>query len=675
MASDTIEDLRRRNRELQELLDEAQETLRALASGEVDAVVVSGADGDQVYTLRGADQAYRVMVEGMAEGALTLTAGGLILFANKQFATIVRSPLERVMGARFQDFVAPEDAGVVATLLGATTSRKAEVRLMTPGANLVPVYLSVETLVLDGASCLCIMVTDLSEQKRNEELGAIMEAVPVVVAIARDAECRNIVGNRMAYKLLGIPYASNFSKTAPEDEKPKSWQEMRDGRKIPPEDLPMQKAARTGQPVYDYGFDLVFDDGSAQSWLGNAVPLFDESGRSRGAVGAFVEISEHKRTEEQLRQSQKLESVGLLAGGIAHDFNNLLTGILGNASMVLDEIDPAPAERIKEVIKCAERAANLTRQLLAYSGKGQFVVRDLDVSQAVNEMSDLVQFSVPKSVGLKLDLEKRLPTVRMDPSQLQQILMNLVINAGEAIGEGNTGRIAVSTGMSDLDGSFVDALGQDIAPGRYVSIEVSDTGSGIDESLAPRIFDPFFSTKFVGRGLGLAAVAGIVRSQKGAILVRTRPGSGSTFRVLFPTAEIRELQRTQLPDANERGTVLVVDDEPAVRQFIAVVLSRQGYRVLEASDGREALAVCDREARPIDVTVLDVVMPLMGANELLPLLKVRRPDMGVLLTSGYSESEARRLCTDYPEVAFIQKPYTAQQIARTVGELIGARKQ
>ncbi|HWQ52181.1 MAG TPA: PAS domain S-box protein [Bryobacteraceae bacterium] len=426
------------------------------------------------------------------------------------------------------------------------------------------------------------------------------------------------------------------------------------------------RVALTGNPAHleQFGTDM-----------GRHYEAIAYSPRPGQFAAIFTDVTERKRAQERLSQSQKLESIGLLAGGIAHDFNNLLTGIMGNASMILDEIDPGPAERIKEVISSAKRGANLTRQLLAYSGKGQFVVRDLNVSEAVHEISGLVEFSIPKSVELAVTVQSRLPVVRMDPSQLQQVLMNLVINAGEAIGEGNPGKITVGTSMADIAQPFVDAAGEDVAPGRYVCVEVRDTGSGIDEENKSKIFDPFFTTKFTGRGLGLAAVAGIIRSQRGGITLESEPGCGSTFRVFLPAATGQAAEAGEQTGRDGRATILVVDDEPSVRDFIGAVLRRKGYRVVVASDGRDALTVCDRENGGIDAVVLDVVMPVMGANELLPQMKRTQPELKVLLTSGYSEFEARRLCAAYPGAAFIQKPYTAQQILRAVDELLGVTRR
>ncbi len=402
------------------------------------------------------------------------------------------------------------------------------------------------------------------------------------------------------------------------------------------------------------------------------VPLLDEQGVIVGAMSLWLDITERKHGEERLRQAQKLESIGLLAGGIAHDFNNLLTGILGSASLLIDDAGPEIEENLRAIIDSAERAAHLTRQLLAYSGKGQFIVKELNLTHAIRDMSDLLRLSIPKSVELRLDLSERLPHVAMDPGQLQQVVMNLVINAGEAIGEGNHGRLAVATGWGDVDRPFVDALGVEAAPGRYVYLEVNDNGSGMDQETILRIFDPFFTTKFTGRGLGLAAVSGVVRSQNGAITVESTPGQGSTFRVMFPAAQTSRDAAAAEGMGGSLGTVLVVDDEESVRRFVSAALRRSGYRVLQAADGTEALALCERGTEPVDAVVLDIVMPVMGAGELLPALVRLRPGVRILLTSGYSESEAKRLCASYEGAGFIQKPYTAQTLIRAVAELLGS---
>jgi PAS domain S-box-containing protein len=427
----------------------------------------------------------------------------------------------------------------------------------------------------------------------------------------------------------------------------------------------------TGDP-YQMECRIRVAGGQYRWFLCRALAVRDDNGRIRQWYGTSTDIEENKNAEERLRQTQKLESIGLLAGGIAHDFNNLLTGIMGNASLLLEDASDTAAERIRDVLGCAERAAGLTRQLLAYAGKGQFIVQDLDIAEVVQEISRLVESSIPKSVELVLNVQKRLPTVRMDPSQLQQVVMNLLINAGEAVGEGNSGRITLAAGTEDVTNPFIDEIGQEVAAGRYLCIQVTDTGAGIDEETRPNIFDPFFTTKFTGRGLALAAVAGILRSRGGGIQVETAPRQGSTFRVLLQPSKKDTAPAAPAPQEDRRGTVLVIDDESTVLDVIGTALRRAGYRVLTAIDGRESLEIYDRENGAIDAVVLDVVMPVMGAHDLLPELEARNPELKVLLTSGYSEGEARRLCTAFPGASFIQKPYTGQQIARAVEQLMGA---
>lgn len=398
----------------------------------------------------------------------------------------------------------------------------------------------------------------------------------------------------------------------------------------------------------------------------------DASGRLRGFAKIVRDETERRRAAEVTLQRQKLQSVGLLAGGIAHDFNILLTGITGNASLIVDEIPTGPSRRVRQILDSAERAAHLTRQLLAYSGKGQFLLQEVNLADAVQEVGELVQFSVPKSVDFEVKPASLLPPVEIDPNQLQQILMNLVINAGEAIGEGNAGKISLETGMLDVDRPFVDAIGQEVVPGRYVWVEVRDTGVGIAPENLSEIFDPFFTTKFTGRGLGLAAVAGIIRAQKGAITVESSPGRGSAFRVYLPAAGAGASAPRE-PAAG--GTaVLVVDEEDTVRDVARAVLSRQGYRVLTAANAREALATLNRESANIRAVVLDVAAPVMGTQELLPVLRARHPEVKVLITSGYDEAEARRLSGAGQEAAFIAKPFTASQMAAAVRALIGNAK-
>jgi PAS domain S-box-containing protein len=385
-----------------------------------------------------------------------------------------------------------------------------------------------------------------------------------------------------------------------------------------------------------------------------------------------------REAEERLRQAQKTESLGLLAGGVAHDFNNLLVGVIGNASLAKEYLPPGnpAAELLDGVIRSGEQAAHLTRQMLAYSGKGHFVIEPLSLRELLPEMSHLMRASVSKKIALNLvPPEWDVPAIRADRGQIQQVFMNLVLNAAEAIGSGG-GMISVRTGVRDLDETQARShpATAELPAGSYVFLEVRDTGCGIDEATQVKIFDPFFSTKFIGRGLGLAAVAGIVRGHKGAITVSSVPGQGSCFTVLFPALP-RAVSATPVPAPEARlsgaGTILVVDDEEVVRTMAAKVLERHGYRVLLASSGPEAIDLCKRHVGEIVAVVLDLSMPGMSGEEVLPELRKVRPSAKFLISSGYSEAEAMRMFQGQTVAGFIQKPYTSKRLAEHLKTAIG----
>ena len=384
------------------------------------------------------------------------------------------------------------------------------------------------------------------------------------------------------------------------------------------------------------------------------------------------DVTERKRINERLQQIQKLESLGLLAGGIAHDFNNLLTGIMGNASLVLEDLPPATAQRadLQKVLDATQRAATLTRQLLAYAGKGRFVIEPLDLSGVVREISGLIQSSIPRTVALRLQLETDLPLIDGDAAQIQQLVMNLVINGAEAITD-NVGTVSVATSIQDVDQAYLlQSFGPtEISPGRYVRLEVSDTGCGMDEATTARIFDPFFSTKFAGRGLGLAAVLGIVRGHKGALRVYSTPGKGSTFKLLFPVSKSTATRRDPAPvdtDLRGTGTILVIDDEEVVRQIARSALTRYGYTVLTAENGPQGIEILRESAARVSLVLLDMTMPLLSGEETLQQLHAIRPDVPVLLCSGYHEVEFEQRFAGHGSAGFIQKPFTAVYLAECV---------
>ncbi|HEX3233209.1 MAG TPA: ATP-binding protein [Gemmatimonadales bacterium] len=358
----------------------------------------------------------------------------------------------------------------------------------------------------------------------------------------------------------------------------------------------------------------------------------------------------------QSRHVQKLESIGVLAGGIAHDFNNLLHVVLGNADLARNHLPPdSPAlETLDEVIRAARRATDLTRQLLAYSGKGAFVLRHLDLSREVREMATLLRTAIARQATLVWELDPDIPAVSADETQIRQILMNLLTNASDALGD-NPGTITLRTGTVLVE--------EPEASGEFVYLEVADTGIGMASETLQRIFDPFFSTKFAGRGLGLAAVMGIVEAHHGLIRIRTAPGEGTAFRVLFPAAHV-EADAADTPafapnDWRGKGTLLIVEDEEGVRVVAERMLTGLGFQVLAAEDGREALKIVAARAEELAAVLLDLSMPRMGGPETFRRLRAVQPRLPVVLMSGYTEQEvAPQFLEGGPgPVAFLQKPF------------------
>ena len=385
------------------------------------------------------------------------------------------------------------------------------------------------------------------------------------------------------------------------------------------------------------------------------------------------DITERKRFNDRLQQTQKLESLGVLAGGIAHDFNNLLTGIMGNASIVLDDLrsDSPVRENLEAVLKASERAALLTRQLLAYAGKARFVVEQLNLSDLVGEITNLLHSSIPRTVELQVDLRDHLPSIEGDAAQIQQLIMNLVINAAEAVEEGKTETVLIVTRLEQVTQSEINQMiaPNGALPGQYVTLEVRDSGCGMDGATLSRIFEPFFTTKFTGRGLGLAAVLGMVRGHKGALQVESAPGKGSRFKVLFPIGGgVPATVDRSVPQKSLTGneTVLVIDDEDMVRQTAKSALESYGYRVIVASNGKEGVRVFQERSREVAAVLLDMTMPVMSGEEALVRLKSIRPDIRVVLSSGYNEADATRRFTGKGLAGFVQKPYTAACLAETM---------
>ncbi len=459
---------------------------------------------------------------------------------------------------------------------------------------------------------------------------------------------------------------------------------------IHPDDLERVRTATTTALDDHRDFEIEYrvrlPNGGEKWVLSRGAGLYRADGRLEAFEGLAIDITAQKKAEQErialerkLLEGQKLESLGLLAGGIAHDFNNLLTGILGNASLSRLQLpaDSPVDGQLRAIETASLRAAELCRQMLAYAGKGRFVIEPLDLGALAAGLTPLLEVSIARKAALRLDLAAALPAVLGDATQLRQIVMNLVLNAADATGD-RGGEIIVATGAIYADAALLNACvtGAGLPEGDYVYLEVRDHGCGMAPEVLAKIFDPFYTTKFAGRGLGLAAVLGIVRSHHGALHVTSEPGVGSTFRLLLPpVAGAAPTARSQSPFGENAGQLLtgqalVIEDEGPVRAVASEMLASIGLTPRTAPDGRSGLAIFRENPSAYKFVLLDLVMPGLSGEETLSALRILRPDVTILIMSGYNEGDLlRRLASSESRLAFLPKPFTREALMEKIREL------
>jgi PAS domain S-box-containing protein len=638
-------------------------------------------------SLRDSEERYRTLMEASPDGIIASDLSGTILMCNRRAAEIHGyGNAGDLIGGLARMLIAPADRqrvdAAILSRVAAGGSVDVECQiLLRDGAERSAQVTAAPLRTGDGAIAGSVaIVHDITERKEadralrqaREFSASVIDAIPGVFFVL-DRQGKYVRWNRNLETLLDLP----------------------------PEQIAQRDALATFYPedrqrVVD-GIDAAFATGSAEvearGFVGRSQELrhFYFTGRRMELdgvaylVGFGIDITKRKqaeaaraRLESQLLQSQKLESVGRLAGGVAHDFNNYLTVINGYCDLLLSRLAPDDPDRagLVDARRAGERAATLTRQLLAFGRQQILSPSPVSLNQIVSSIETMLRCLAPENIDLATVLAPGLGAAMADTGQIEQVLMNLVTNARDAMPNGGT--IRIETANVDLD-SATGERHRDIAPGAYVTLAVTDTGVGMDERTRALIFEPFFTTKELGKGtgLGLAMVYGIVKQSGGAIAVRSEPGAGSAFTVYFPRVDAPAAQLPPTPVVERprsgQGTVLLVEDQASVRGLIKRVLLSSGYHVMEAGSGPQALALPDSQVRSIDLLITDVVMPGMSGSELAKGLTARRKGLRVLFISGYAPSETMREGILEPGVAFLQKPFSPAQITATVDEILSAK--
>lgn len=545
----------------------------------------------------------------------------------------------------------------------------------------IPVEIFLQNIcVTDERPSFVAIVRDITERKKTEDdlleseerFRVLADHAPVgIFKTDADGACTYV--NNLWCKITGLKYNEALgngwlSALHPEDlsEVAQHWQNLTEN-----------------DTEFSLEYRFLSPRKTINSVSGQAISLYNSSHIRIGFIGTIVDISERIRSEEQrllmdrkLLDTQKLESLGLLAGGIAHDFNNLLTGIMGSASLASLELPTGSPvqDHLTRVNNGSVRAADLCKQLLAYSGKGRFIVKNLSLNQIIEETLHLLQISISKKAVLVSDLYEGIPAIEADPTQIRQILMNLVINASEAIGDAS-GVINLTTGLTRVDREYLGSTitADELPVGTYASLEVSDTGTGMSADVLAKIFDPFFTTKFTGRGLGLAAAIGIVRGHKGTIKVYSELGRGTTFKLLFPIVPGKAELPLQTPErflAQGKGCVLIVDDEESIRSMVAQMVQKLGYTLELASDGRKAVEMFKETPNKYVIVLMDLTMPHMNGETAFAEMRKINPNIPVVLMSGFNQERASSHFQGKGLAGFMEKPFSYSTLAEVLSNVL-----
>ena len=637
---------------------------------------------------------YRALVEDMNVGVAMQDQHGLIVYANRKVCEMLGYGREEILGRPVTDFLDARNQGILDAQLSEWRRGIAapyELSWLTKRGDELRTLMS-PTPILDSEGAYqgaFAVLTDITERRRDEQ--ALRENEQRLRLMADTVEDVFWITDWISHRTLFVSraYERVWGRTAESlYRNPTGWADA-----IHPDDRERAWETFVGleeRDRYDEEYRVIRPDGGIRWIRDRGFPVRQPDGSVVQVVGIAQDITNRRQAEErrqaleaQIQHAQKLESLGVLAGGIAHDFNNLLMIVLGNASLALTTMAPESPARayMQDVETAAKRASELVKQMLAYSGKGHFAVERLNVNALVAEMVHLLEVSISKNATLEHLFADGVPDIEADATQVRQIIMNLIINASDAIGD-KGGIISIATGAMECDQATLagTCLDDDLPAGVYSYFEVSDTGEGMDRETRAKIFDPFFTTRFPGRGLGLAAVLGIVRGHRGAIEVHSEPKRGTRFRLLFPAMDSAPEEGIAAAAREGEGpggggTVLLVDDDELVRAVAGRMLENLGFEVRTAGDGRAALEVFAEHQEAIRCVLLDLTMPRMGGEETLRELRRIDENVEVILSSGYDESEIALRFAGKGLAGFIQKPYTAAGLAHKLREALRAGDQ
>jgi len=620
--------------------------------------------------------AHRLMTEKiLSEAVIESLPGIFYLFDdqgkpvrwNEALEEITQYSAEEIARIHLLDFFGKEDRSKVeASAKKVFNDGKATVEadLLAKDQSKTPYLLTGRRVTVDGENYLVGLGIDITKRRRLEEaFRDLFFYAPIGIFIVQNRKFKMV--NPGFLKITGY----NEDELLGKDCLTLATNEFKE--KIRVNAIQMLKGKRSSP--YEYQFQT--REGEIK-WAMESVTTTSFNGK-KSTIGYFMDITERRRLEDQLARSQKMEAIGILAGGIAHDFNNLLTALLGYGELMkmdLDRKDPH-YYYTEEIMKTATRGSNLTQQLLAFSRKQILQPRVISINDLVGNMERLLRRLIGEDIELVTKIDPDLGAVRADKGQIEQIIMNLAINARDAMPHG--GKLTIETADAFLDETY-EQRHLEVKPGPYVMLAVSDNGMGMDLDTQSHIFEPFFTTKRMGQGtgLGLATVYGIVRQSGGYIWVYSEPGQGTTFKIYLPRVDedldTSEIKPPMVTDLKGRETILVVEDDKALREVISKGLKKFGYGVLEAANGGEALLICEKRKAPIDLILTDVVLPQMSGRELVERLEETRPGMKVLYMSGYTENAIVNNGILKDNVGFLQKPFKVNVLVLKIREILNA---